>query len=317
MPDHLDDLKTLRVPADHRLPPSAVRRRGDRMRRRRTLLQLGGVAAAVALVLGGGTMLAEEGPQTSPRPLPPASQAPSPAIEQEEPPEGGWVTTVPGDLRGALIESLPAEAEGARPESRPGRAEPWVALPCGRETDTGDPVFPGSRFPADEQRTDQHLVTLTPPAAMEARQLLVYQDAAAADAALDAARAQAEGCGPVEAIPDLSEFRWEVRPMSFGDHEGLLLAGGEFAAGTDERAPSRQLVALVRRGNAVLSVVLADESSAALDDLRDPDAVRLVEVAAGLADRMCLFTAEGCGGTTAPGPDAAGAQRFSSTSRIS
>lgn len=133
-----------------------------------------------------------------------------------------------------------------------------------------------------------------PPGELHSRQLVVYPDAATATEAMAAIREQSESCGSTSPSPS-TELRWSVRPLSFGGDEGLLLAGGDFVEGTDDRVPGRTLVVVVRRGNAVLAVARSDESTARLEDRREDGARDLVDLTSALAEQLCVFSAAGCG----------------------
>jgi hypothetical protein len=230
----------------------------------------------------------------SPKPEP---TSPRPTPEPE--PDGGWRTDIPGGLVEALRASLPESGGDV-----PGAVEdssldlPWRGLPCG---DRGDGEYPDpltSTWLAglDERRTDQRFVEVSPPAGFQARQLAVYENGELAAEALAAIARQAEQCPP-EPDPDLpTELRWTADPLELDGAEGLLLSGGSFVAGTDDRTIGRTLVTVVRRGNAVLTAVLSDESSAPLDALDDPDSRALLDATTRLTDRMCVFSSEGCSG---------------------
>jgi hypothetical protein len=296
MPDPLDELKNLEGAASRaRLSPEEVRRRGDRMRRRRGALQAVAAAAVAGVVFSGGALAFGGLQGTAPQPAPaPSHPSPTPSDEADE---VEWVTTVPDDLGQALFDSLPVEdAEGAPTFTHAGLAVPWKGLPCGEVDETSVyPVMGSSWFDGvDDARTDQRFSAVAPPAAMASRQLVVYPDAETATAAVEAVRDQTEACGPLEAVPGASEFRWSAAAHSFGGHDGLLLSGAEYVVGTDERTIGRTLVGLVREGNAVLTVLHGDESSAPVEDLDEPDARELVELTGDFADRMCVFAADPC-----------------------
>jgi hypothetical protein len=129
---------------------------------------------------------------------------------------------------------------------------------------------------------------------MHARQLVVYRDGETASSVIEVIGEQTETCGPVESVPGITEFRWSARPFDFGGDEGMLLAGGEFTLDSEARGVGRTLIGVVRRGNAVLSVTLSDESSAPVDDLTEPGAAGVVALTTELASRMCVFAADPC-----------------------
>jgi hypothetical protein len=308
MRDPLDELRNLAGDLTPRpLPAEEVRRRGDRMRRRRTFTQAVGAAAAVAVVASGGVLLTGN-LSSAPVPPGPTEQSPSPSPTPAPAPRTAWVTSIPDELGRALHESLPEPVEGERSRTVTRRDLPWQSLPCGEVDETSDqPTMRSTWFPGlDDKRSDQRLELIAPPAEAHTRQLVVYPDAETATSVVAAIREQTETCGPLEAIPGITEFHWSATPLDLGGDEGLLLAGGELTVDSGSRGVSRSLVGVVRQGNAVLAVQLSDESSAALDDLAEPDAARLVEVATRLAGLMCVFAASGCGGEASDEPATAG-----------
>lgn len=192
----------------------------------------------------------------------------------------------------ALDTGLPA-AGGDVPqweESRR-RGTPWPGLPCPTDARSF-----GTVLEVDRQRTDSRLIVVRPPAEFIGRLLVVYPDPATAERALDEIRAAAEGCGPVDALPGVTEFRYQVRDVEYGDHPGLLVGGAEYVAETGElTGVSRSLNMLLRVGNAVLLSSLSDESSADPLDLDEPQAAALAAATAEVGDRMCVFAADPCG----------------------
>lgn len=305
MRDPFEELKHLTGDSSLPLPPAEVRRRGDRMRRRRHVLQTVAAAAAVAVVVSGGALASAQLTHTAPPPGPakhhdvpkPSDPEPSEPAPSEEPaPEHGWVTTVPDDLGQALFDSLPAPVEGESTFTSAGLKVPWKALPCGDvdEKSTG-PQLRNTWYPGlDDERTDQRFALIQPPEQTDARQLVVYEDGETAAAVIEAIRDQTEGCGPLESIPGITEFRWSARPFDFGGDEGMLLGGAEFVLDSDKRGIGRQLIGLTRQGNAVLTVVLSDESSAHPDDLTEPEAADLVELTTRFSGEMCIFAVDAC-----------------------
>ncbi len=317
MRDPLEELKNLST-AGPALPAEEVRRRGDRMRRRRTALQATGVAAVVALVAGGGAVMSgtltsstppagpaasrqTAAPMATPEPTPTqapsAVVSPSPSSAPEPRPDAGWRTEIPAGLVQAVRASLPAaggEVPSAEEDSSPDL--PWRGLPCGSRGDGEypDPLTSTVLPEVDERRADQLFVSVSAPAGFQARQLVVYEDGDAAAEAVAAIALQAEECAP-EPDPDLpTQLRWRVDDWEVTGAEALLLGGGSFVEGTDDRTIGRTLVAVVRRGNAVLTAQLSDESSAPLDARDDPGARALLDTTTGLAERMCLFSSDGC-----------------------
>lgn len=227
----------------------------------------------------------------------PGPQQPEQSSAQEPQPEGGWRTDIPTGLVDALRASLP-ESGGDVPAADEDSSLdlPWRGLPCGSRGDGEFPdPLPSTWLPGvDDRRTDQRFVSVSPPAEFQARQLAVYENSDSAAEAVAAITRQAEGCGP-EPDPDLpTELRWTVETREVTGTEALLLSGGAFVEGTDDRTVGRTLITVVRRGNAVLTAQLSDESSAPLDVRDDPAARALLATTTGLAERMCVFSSDGC-----------------------
>lgn len=322
MRDPLEELRNLSA-AGPALPAEEVRRRGDRMRRRRTALQAVGAAVAVAAIASGGAAMTgsltsstppagpaapsqSAPPSATPSPAEPtptetpsAVVSPLPSSPAEPAPDGGWRTEIPGDVVDAVRATLPragGDVPGAVEDSSPDL--PWWGLPCGDRGDGeyAEPLTSTWLAGLDGHRTDQRFVSVSPPASFQARQLVVYEKGEVAADVLAAIGQRAEQCPP-EPDPDLpTELRWAADPLELDGAEGLLLSGGSFVEDTDDRTIGRTLVTVVRRGNAVLTAVLSDESSAALDALDDPDSRALLDATTRLADRMCVFSTEGCAG---------------------
>jgi len=148
---------------------------------------------------------------------------------------------------------------------------------------------------ADAQRTDAWSITVQPPAEVINRFLVLYPDGATAEQAMGEIRAVAERCGPREAVPNLTEFRYSVAEEQYGEHRGLLLGGAEYLSETGElTGASRSMKMLVRVSNAVLLTGLGDESDADPLDLDEPKAAELAKATAEVADEMCVFAADPC-----------------------
>lgn len=305
MRDPFEELRHPTADSSLPLPPQEIRRRGDRLRIRRQLLRTVAAAAAVVAVVSGGAFASAQlthtaslpGPAKHPDgPRPPDPEPSRPAPSEEAVPEGGWLTTVPDGLGKALSDSLPAPVEGEKKSSFTGVKVPWKGLPCGDVDETStEPRLRSTWFAGlDDQRTHQLFELIRPPAETHARQLVLYQDGETAARVVEAIREQTEGCGPLESMPGVTEFRWSARPFDFGGDEGLLLTGAEFAVGSDQRGIGRELVGLARQGNAVLTVLLSDESSALPDDLTEPDAAALVDRTSRLTAEMCAFAVDPC-----------------------
>ncbi len=288
------------MPTGQPLPAAEVRRLGDRMRRRRNTVTAVS-AAAVLTVIATGTVFTSQqmggtppvAPSTSIAPttesFPTPGESPTPDSSPSEPTEPDWATQIPDDfpLRTGLPD--PGDDVADWEESRQTDA-PWHGLPC----PTNERAFT-TVLEADAERTDAWTITVQPPAEVISRHLVLYPDGTTAEQAFSEIRTVAEGCGPQEAVPDLTEFRYSDAEVQYGDHPGLLLGGAEYLAETGElTGVSRSMNMLVRVGNAVLLTTLSDESNANPLDLDEPKAAGLAKATAKLADEMCVFAAEPC-----------------------
>lgn len=290
MSDPIDRLRTLEDPAvGPPLPAAEVRRLGDRRRRRRNALAAVGAAAAVAVLASGTVLAVQQDDRTAPAP---PVDSPSPTAESS-PTRGARADRVTEIPEGFVLDTgLPA-AGGDVPgwEESQRLATPWRGLPCPTSQRSS-----GTWLEVDPQRTDAWSIEVQPPAEFHGRLLVVYPDAATARRALDEIRATAEGCGPFEALPGVTELRYAVRDVEYGDHPGLLVGGAEYLVETGElTGVSRSLNLLLRVGNAVLLTTLSDESSADPLDLEEPQAAALAAATAEVGDRMCVFAADPCG----------------------
>ncbi len=111
MSDLLDPLRGLAQEPTRPLPPSEVRRRGDRQRRRRTAAAMAGAACTVAVVAFGAVTIAQNASTDSSRELPPATQPPTPTPAAPATP----VTRIPA---GFPVDEGMAQAEEVEGPSR-------------------------------------------------------------------------------------------------------------------------------------------------------------------------------------------------------
>lgn len=294
MPDAIHRLRSL---ADEEqvvshLPAEEVRRLGDRMRRRRTAVAALSTAAAVAVITSGGLAVTQDlisGPSPAP-----ATQAPSPhpsPAPSGTPPSANaveWRTTIPEGFPLAVGLPRPGGDVPAWTVSDDVEA-PWRHLPC-----PTDPTSFETTLPQDAGRTDAESVVANPPSMVASRQLVLYPDQATAVAAVQAIRDRAEQCGPLEAVPGLTELRYAVVDMTFGNTEGTFVGGGEYILENGSRGPSRLLTTVVRVGNAVFVGGLSDESAADPFDIAEPGAATLYKAATAIAEEMCVFAEDPC-----------------------
>lgn len=274
MPDPTDRLSRMgEVPAGRPLPPQEVRRLGDRRRRRRHAGTVLAASAAVAVVVSGAVAGTQQGDSSPPAAGP--ATTPSP-VE--------WTTQIPEDFPLGIGLPAPQGDVPAWEESRdPG--VPWPGLPCPTDERTFSTVLE-----ADAQRTDAHSIEVDAPARYVARMLAVYPDSTTAQDALTEIREAAGSCGPTEAVPGLTEMRYSVEEVEYGESLGLLLGGAEYSVETGEpTGVGRSMNMLTRVGNALLLTTLSDESDADPLDLGEPRAASLAAATAELADEMCVF----------------------------
>lgn len=290
MSDPLDELRNLGgAAAPGRLDPVEVRRRGDRMRLRRTVLQAVTAAAAVAVIASGGAVVAgnltSTGPQPAPAPAPTGSADPSPTPSYE-PPEGGWVTTIPEGF--PVDRGLPA-AGGDVPEWEWSQEvdTPLTALACG-ETE------PLPMAPVDALR-----VQVDPPDERAWRHLILFEDEAATSSVIDHAASADGRCmaalqgDQVGAAAGPEEMRWSLEMSARGEASVVEIEGRAYARGTETRVPGRSLTWVVQVGNAVFIAHHSDASSATgADSTTRAFASHVDEI----VEAMCVFSAGGCGG---------------------
>lgn len=284
MRDPFEELKNLDV-AGSALPAHEVRRRGDRMRRRRTALQAVGAAAAVAVIASAGAMVTGN-PNSAPVPPGPANPSPSPSPSQESTPRATWVTAIPEDF--PIDRGLPAAGGDVRAwESARELDTALAASPCGESEQPAVVAADGLRVQVD------------PPDSRTWRHLMLFEDEAAASGVLDRAVSADVRClaalqgVPADAAAGPEEMRWSQGVFSRGEASVVEVVGLAYARGTETRVPGRSLIRVVQVGNAVLVALHSDASSASAEDSAARSfALHVDEV----ADEMCLFAAEGCGG---------------------
>jgi hypothetical protein len=252
------------------------------MRRRRTALQAVTAAAAVLVIASGGALaagnLTSTVPQPAPAPAPTDSADPSPTPSYE-PPEGGWVTTIPEDFR--IDDGLPEPGgDYGEWEVDEGVRTPWYFDPC-REAQ-----------PGEESRTDFLQVTQSAPAERRMRQLALYPDPGQAEAVVERFHEDLARC-PRHQLDGGGEDIWEEHEQGFaGDASFSAVA---YFEQDGMRVTPATYFAVVRVGNAVLVSSYDGEFGAA-----QPDDMRSImqehrTPADTIAERMCVFGDDGCG----------------------
>jgi hypothetical protein len=215
MRDPLDELKNLTAgTAGPTLPAAEVRRRGDRMRRRRTATQALGAAAAVAVIASGGALAAGV-TSTAPRPVDPAAPTSSADPSPSPTPSPTRVATseIPQDFPiwegiepTKALEDVMPEATGSM-DLDDEKEQSWYGLPC---TPPGEKVA----FPGDDRRTAALRVWLEGDFGAKSRQVLVYEDYAAADRAFTGLGTSLTACAKSgETPPGAQPMDWSVEDM--------------------------------------------------------------------------------------------------------
>lgn len=215
MSDPLDELKNLgKVSRPGRLAPQEVRRRGDRMRRRRTAVQALTAAAAVLAIASGGALAAGNLTSTAPRPVDPAAPTSSadPSATTSPSPSPSTAPAVaseiPEDFPLARDIDAPEGVYATDLQRDDTTDQSWYALPC---TDPDEQVS----FAGDERRTAARLVRVAGDVWAKSRQLLVYDDFAAAERAFTQLGRSLSDCSRTGDTPTGARpMHWSVENMS-------------------------------------------------------------------------------------------------------
>jgi hypothetical protein len=232
------------------------------------------IASGGALAAGNLTSTV---PQPAPAPAPTGSANPSPTPSYE-PPEGGWVTTIPAEF--GIEDGLPEPGgDYGAWEVDDDIRTPWYFDPC-REAP-----------PGEESRTDFLQVTQTAPAERRMRQLALYPDPGQAEAVVERFHAHLERC-PRHQVDGGGEDIWEEHEQGFaGDASFSAVA---YFEQDGLRVTPATYFAVVRVGNAVLVSSYDGEFGAARpDDMRNIMQEHRTP-ADSIAERMCVFSSDGC-----------------------
>ena len=242
------------------LPPSEIRRRGDRRRRRRTGLVAGGAALAVALAVGTPVLVRSGGHGRDVQP------APSPK------PDVAWVTAVPDDF--PLADGFPTPSEVTThqdPDLLP-VCGPWLM-------DFEDSAV--IHYSGESEDSAQ-------------RMLVLFTDANAARAQLALLRESTNHCAPIPGPPD-SHFTLTAGPVPL-DHVARptddTYAFAEQVRHDDGLVSDLTLVEVSRTGNALYfdsTYTSAGGNAVAASELGRLEQASQVPLMA-----MCAFSAEGC-----------------------
>lgn len=266
----LESFSTDGVPVSP-LPPSEVRRRGDRLRRRNhAVAAVAGVAAVVAVavpvaVFAGGTP--ERG--VEPPPVAPSQQ---------------WYSAIPEDfdLSAGMVDPE-GRAEPVEPEG-----EAWGDLRFCQEIAWPD---------RPTGQVDHRTLFLSPASGSQTRELTLFTDQAAAHAAFVRAKQALESC-PTEVDSDVPQ-KSDESTIRRERHESTL--GEESLAYTEHwtgHQTGQSTVGLARVGNAVIAAMVMDTEGG---DAGPRQFAMLEETVRPAVDRMCIFAAEAC--ATPPSSD--------------
>jgi hypothetical protein len=255
------------------LPPSEVRRRGDRLRRRRTCLVAGGAALAVALAVGAPVLALSGGHDRDVQPAP----SPGPSV--------AWVTAVPDGF--PLADGFPTPSEVTT------RQDPDLLPICG---------------PWQMEFEDSAVVRYAGQSEDSAQRMLVlFKDANAARAQLALLRESTNHCAPVPGPPG-SDVSLSAGPVPL-DHVARqaedTYAFAEQVRHDDGLVSDLTLVEVSRTGNALYFD--SAYTSAGGDGVVASELVRLEQASQRPLMAMCVFSADPCsttvGGPTAPVAD--------------
>ena len=259
------------------LPPSEIRRRGDR-RRRTTRLAVAGAALAAAVAVGApAALLSGGGDGRDVQPAPPVPSVPSGDVD--------WVTAVPADF--PFTSGFPDE--DATPSDLLAE-DPSPTVACGSEGFSG---FTDNRVVAYQGESSED---------RQVRVLAVYPDAAAAEAQLTELRSALDGCGPFP-LGEGTTRVWETVDADLGTEESFAFA--EQVHHDDGLVSDLTLFLVGRTGNAIY---LTSAYTAAGNDQVVAQVEELLTTrSAAPLESMCLFAEHPCVIESTAAPSGAGA----------
>jgi hypothetical protein len=255
--DHFDQ----GLPHMDLLPPSEIRRRGNRLRRRRTALVASGGVLAAAIAIGAPVVaLSGSGPD---RGTDVATAPPSPARTE---PDGGWTTTVPKGF--PLLAGFADEGAKAS-HSLDGDA----AVPAGCQS-----IFVGY--------TDSLVASYQGVEDRETRVLAIFPDAATASAQMVQFRATVEACTAYAGTDRVVG----VHAADLGTQESMAFS--EQVQLDQDLLTDLTLTVIGRTGNAIyldssFGTVGGDVQIAA-------EIARLTEKSTGPVAALCAYSVDGC-----------------------
>ena len=284
MPDPIHELESFDPGAPmNPLPPSEVRRRGDRQRRRRTAGVALAAAAAVAVVATGGAVLAggdrsdvqPAGPSPSPTSIEPPCAATDAGCPTSEAPETD-AADIPDDL--PLAAGWPTEHEPGGSYGLTGPGPGVTVLEGAAACGVG---LPSARS------LDRLAATWANPEDYRSRLLLTFEDAQGAIDYQGQFLEPYRGCAREETSDGFTTLV-DVRRTAVGGESWAVVRSFEY-----EGSPSVGLEVLhvIRVGRALLVDVTCSEGMAsAADSTIAAQTADTAEVVAA----MCAFTEAGC-----------------------
>jgi hypothetical protein len=265
MPDPIDELENFNPGAPmNPLPPSEVRRLGDRHRRRRTAGIALAAAAAVAVIATGSVVLAGGG---EPQGVDPAPPNPS--------------ETTPAGPR--IPDSLDVTVDMYENDS----GEPATQTRGGLGLTVLD--FCGVTPFTDDGRADSVSAATSGPEYSDTREVVLYPDEESAARALDAVTDAAVGCPREESGPDSATLT-RVDPWSAGQ-DGILVVH------TYENSLGAEILHFTRVGDALLASSTYGEYDPSNTAGGEADQARRLK---SVVDQLCVFTDAGCSTVTEP-----------------
>ncbi|HEU4811412.1 MAG TPA: hypothetical protein VFT00_04670 [Nocardioides sp.] len=277
MSDPFDELRRLSEQGldVNPIPASEVRRRGDRLRRRNHALAAVAGVAAIALIAVPLSLVANGNDRSAPDPANHSSGTPTTAIDNN------WLQAIPS---GFDLTALPSDAT--------------FAYEARMHTVVDDLTFCGDLTFSTRQRDAAGSVVDTAGAdyaepgteSSSARSLVLYDDDAAAQSALERIRSKVLAC-PTNIGPGDQEVRWAPAEVTLAADDAFVFTeqvpmGGGLLA-------DLSVIQVARVGNALYLSSL--HTSAGGQQVVDTEVPRAAHFSAPVLSDMCVFAADPCG----------------------